>query len=204
MNIYDFDKTIYDGDSSVDFYLYSLKKNPSIIRYIPLQLYGFIMYLFGFYSKVKLKEKFYTYLQGLENIDNLIKNFWDEHKYKVKEWYMEQKQGTDIIISASPEFLLKPMCSELNIQLIGSIVDKNNGKYYGENCYGEEKVNRFYKEVGDVKINRFYSDSLSDTPLAIMAKESFIVQYDEILDWSNYKPKGINRIYDMIFARKKV
>ena len=27
MNVYDFDKTIYDGDSTLDFYLFSLKKN---------------------------------------------------------------------------------------------------------------------------------------------------------------------------------
>lgn len=26
MNVYDFDKTIYDGDSTIDFYLYCVKK----------------------------------------------------------------------------------------------------------------------------------------------------------------------------------
>ena len=26
MNVYDFDKTIYDGDSTLDFYIFSVKK----------------------------------------------------------------------------------------------------------------------------------------------------------------------------------
>ena len=30
MNVYDFDGTIYDGDSSVDFWLYSIRKKPSV------------------------------------------------------------------------------------------------------------------------------------------------------------------------------
>lgn len=27
MNVYDFDKTIYDGDSTADFYIFSLKRH---------------------------------------------------------------------------------------------------------------------------------------------------------------------------------
>ena len=27
MNVYDFDKTIYDGDSTADFYLFSLRRH---------------------------------------------------------------------------------------------------------------------------------------------------------------------------------
>ena len=30
MNVYDFDKTIYDGDSTADFYLFSLKRHKGI------------------------------------------------------------------------------------------------------------------------------------------------------------------------------
>lgn len=31
MNIYDFDETIYDSDSTKDFYFYCLKKYPKIL-----------------------------------------------------------------------------------------------------------------------------------------------------------------------------
>ena len=32
MNVFDFDKTIYDGDCTVDFYMYCLKKYPVIYK----------------------------------------------------------------------------------------------------------------------------------------------------------------------------
>lgn len=32
-NIYDFDKTIYDGDSTVDFFLFCLKREPILILF---------------------------------------------------------------------------------------------------------------------------------------------------------------------------
>ena len=51
LNVFDFDNTIYDGDSSIDFYIFCLKSNPLLIRYLPIQLYGMIMY------KLKIKNK---------------------------------------------------------------------------------------------------------------------------------------------------
>ena len=41
------------------------------------------------------------------------------------------KKDDDVIISASPEFLLKPICKKINIKyLIASNVDKNSRKIY--------------------------------------------------------------------------
>ena len=35
MNIYDFDGTLYHGDSTMDFLKYSFKKHPSLLRFLP-------------------------------------------------------------------------------------------------------------------------------------------------------------------------
>ena len=35
MNVYDFDGTIYDGDSTLDFWYFCLKKHPQILLYLP-------------------------------------------------------------------------------------------------------------------------------------------------------------------------
>ena len=43
MNVYDFDKTIYDGDSTIDFYLFSIKKDFTLIRYFPKQVFYIIL-----------------------------------------------------------------------------------------------------------------------------------------------------------------
>ena len=37
IDVYDFDGTIYDGDSTVDFWLYCLRRKPSLLRFLPHQ-----------------------------------------------------------------------------------------------------------------------------------------------------------------------
>lgn len=200
MNVYDFDKTIYHGDSSVDFYFYCLWTRPKIMIYFPVILLSIGLFLIGIYNKTKLKEKFYSYLVLFDDIDTVIDNFWKDNNNNIKQWYLEKRESSDLIISASPEFLLKPICKKLNINLIASKVDKNNGKYEGENCYGEEKVKRFFdKYTGPIE--KFYSDSLSDAPLAEIAVDSFIVREDNIIKWEYYKPTLLENIKNNLLAK---
>lgn len=112
-----------------------------------------------------------------------IKMFWDTHEKNIKGWYLKQKKDDDIIISASPEFLLNPICERLGIKnLTASKVDVHTGKYSGVNCHGEEKV-RLFRELYGGEIDEFYSDSRSDTPLAEISKKAFMVKGDKIEDW---------------------
>ena len=63
MNVYDFDNTIYKGDSTRDFYFYSLKKFPLIIRFLPYQGYWFLKFILGIVNKTQFKEKMYGFLK---------------------------------------------------------------------------------------------------------------------------------------------
>lgn len=184
MNVYDFDNTIYLGDSTLDFYFFCLKNQPSIIRILPLQIYWFMVYKFKKISKTEFKEKFYAFLSILKNIDKLLEDFWKQKQHFIKDFYLNQQQENDVIISASPYFLLEPICNKLKIKhLIASNVDKCSGKYSGLNCYGEEKVNRFEQFFSLSDIENFYSDSLSDAPLAHYAKNAFLVHNNYITKW---------------------
>lgn len=183
MNVYDFDKTIYDGDSTVNFYKYCIRKRPSVLKHLPKQLWAFFMYFIGVYDKTTMKENFYRFLRAIDDIDLLIEEFWQTNMSKVKKWYFDCKKEDDVIISASPEFLLQYPCNRLNISLIASKVDKKTGIYDGKNCHGKEKVLRFNAVYGDSVIDKFYSDSLSDTPLAELAKEAYIVKGLKIEKW---------------------
>lgn len=102
----------------------------------------------------------------------------------IKKWYLEQKQPDDLVISASPQFLLNDICKRLEIsEPIASAVDKNSGKYTGLNCYGEEKVRRFREKFPDKQIDCFYSDSRSDEPMARIARQAFLVSNVKITNW---------------------
>ena len=85
MNVYDFDKTIYDGDSTLDFYIFSIKKNLLLLRYFPKQFSGIILYYLKVINKERYKEFFFSFLNGIKNIDE-IKKFWEKNEKKIKNW----------------------------------------------------------------------------------------------------------------------
>ena len=43
INVYDFDKTIYDGDSTIDFWIFCLKRNKTILLNIPKIVLTYIL-----------------------------------------------------------------------------------------------------------------------------------------------------------------
>ena len=190
MNVYDFDKTIYDGDSTEDFIIMCLKKQPRLIfRFIRCGI-SFAAYRTGLVSKTAFKEVMYRFLRDIDNIDDYVQEFWDSHIKKIKKFYIANQKADDVIISASPEFLLRDVCQRLGIKhLIASKIDKYTGCCLGINCFGEEKVRRFYtqysSEHGRIpQIDEFYSDSLSDAPLAKLAKHAYIVVGEDTVLWN--------------------
>lgn len=185
MNVYDFDKTIYDGDSTLDFYFFCLKKKPTIAIKLPMQVLGFIMYKLKKINKVQFKEKFFLFLNDIPNIEEYVRCFWNENDKKIKKWYIEQYEENDLIVSASPYFLLQEGCRRLNIKhLIASEVDPNTGKFNSDNCYGINKLERFNEVYPSETINQFYSDCYSDTPLAEKAKQAYIVNKNNVEKWN--------------------
>ena len=72
MNAYDFDHCIYAGDCTIDFYRFCLKQKPALLRYLPRQIWGLVLFAFAFIQKTAFKERFFCFLQGLEDRDALI------------------------------------------------------------------------------------------------------------------------------------
>lgn len=183
INVYDFDKTIYDGDSTLDFYFYCVKEDISLVRFLPTQIMGFILYKLNLKNKEYFKEKFFSFLNGIKNIDEYILGFWGKNENKIKMWLINNKDNI-VIISASPEFLLKSICNKMGVKkLIASKVDKKSGKFFSKNCYGLEKLNRLKIEFTSFEIDEFYSDSISDKYLADISKNSYLIKGDLISKW---------------------
>lgn len=177
VNIFDFDKTIYAGDSSVDFVLYSFRHYPKTLLVIPKIILYSMKYKLGKCTKTEMKEQFFSFLQYIPNIDELLTTFWQTHKKKIKHFYALQNHQNDIIISASPEFLLKPICENLGVKaLIASPVDALTGKFNGLNCHDVEKVRRFKEKYPKATVAEAYSDSLSDKPLFQLAHKAYLVK----------------------------
>ena len=201
MNVYDFDDTIYSGDSSVDFWKFCARRHLKTLLSLPKFGFSMFKYLFGLCGKTELKENFFSFLHYLPDVDADVSAFWDKQFSKVQPWYLSEKQESDVIISASPEFLLRPAAEKLEVSLIASRVDAKTGKFSGENCKGEENVRRFSAEFPNTEVSKFYSDSLSDTPLAEIADEAFVVRKNEFIPWREYHPGVVSRMKNTFLSR---
>ena len=183
-NVYDFDGTIFAGDSTIEFYKYCIFKYPRVIFSIPFAIIGFIFYKLRIWPKEIFKEHFYQFLKEIPDVDDAVKKFWEKNINRIELWYLIQQQANDLLISASPEFLLKPLCERIGINyLVASKVDPCTGKLLGPNCWGEEKVIQMDAKFPEINILEFYSDSLSDLPLAKKAQNSFFVKDGSIYKW---------------------
>ncbi len=182
---YDFDKTIYKKDSSIDFFFFCLNKQKSLIKYFPKIIKESILYILKKRTTKEYKEAFFTYLKDIDDIDKLVSEFWQKKRNNVYNFFVEdvnKKSRPQIyILSASPEFLLAGFTKNYqNVILIGTRMNKKTGKIKGENCKGKEKVKRLPKNV---KIMKFYSDSHSDDPLANISTEAYIVKKGQLKNW---------------------
>lgn len=184
MNVYDFDGTIYDGDSTLDFYKFCVKRHMYLLSYIGVQVCCFPFYVLGIVNKTKMKSMWFSFLKSVPDIDEEINAFWNCHINRIKPWYIQYQKDNDVVISASPKFLLEECCQRLGIHnLIASEVDKRTGIFLMENCHDEAKVRYFRKKYPIEIIDNFYSDSVSDYPMAKLAKRAFIVHKDTITEW---------------------
>ena len=193
MNVYDFDNTIYDGESVFDFYHYSVKKQPKLVKYLFIVMKAMVKYKLCRITVdefEKLAEKYAkNYLNQLKNIDFLVKDFWDKNQHKIKYCYLQQITEEDVIVSASVDFLLEELFSRIGIKnYLATKVDKSTGTV-SKICYRKNKVTLFQEAYPNARIENFYTDSKNDAAMMKISKRTYMVKGDSVklLD---------NRIFD--------
>lgn len=184
MNVYDWDNTIYRGDSTCDFVLWLYVHRPATLLSVFRTAACGLLYGMHVMSKLTFKQNLYHMFVFVKDMDQTADEFVNTHMDHVKKWYLEQKREDDMVISASPEFTIQRFCHQLGIKdVMASVVDPRTGKYTGLNCHGAEKVRRFKEKASSCVIEEFYSDSFSDTPLAELAQKAYLVKGNSRLAW---------------------
>lgn len=184
MNAYDFDKTIYKKDSSMAFYLWCVKHYPRIARRWPSLALEAVRYKTKRISKHVFMERLYQYLHDVPDVFMEVERFWDEHEDDMHIWYKRQWHMDDLIISASPDFLIRPIAGRLGVRnVLASPLNPATGLYEGERCHGEGKVRAFRAAFPKARLESFYSDSLSDTPMALIARKAYLVSGEHLTEW---------------------
>ena len=107
MRVFDFDNTIYDGESVIDFYLFSLRRNPKVARYVPVVLYHLLRYKLGRTTMADLEQagrKYAAqYLSSFDDPEGLVRDFWDGHIRKIKAWYHPEKDDVIVLMGKGHE-----------------------------------------------------------------------------------------------------
>ena len=184
MNVYDFDKTIFYPDSSYAFFLYCLRRFPgAVLRCSPGIVSAAVRYAFKAIPTKALKEKLFAFLRFLPEPERTVAQFWDEHFPGIGEWYLAQKRPDDLIVTASPDFLVGEAGRRLGVRVIGTRMELRSGRIEGENCHDEEKVRRIREAFPEGAIEGFYSDSHSDDPLAALAAKPMMVRKGTLRPW---------------------
>jgi phosphoserine phosphatase len=184
MNVYDFDRTIFDGDSTVLFIRYLLRQRPALALRAPALLGNGLLFVTGFQKKQVFKERLFRSVFAPVDAHALLTPFWDAHENRIKEFYRKIQRPDDVVITASPADIVRPMCERLGIKtVLGSPVDLKTGRYSGNNCHGAEKVRRFNETFPAARVDDFYSDSHSDDPMARVARRAFFVRGEAVEPW---------------------
>lgn len=185
MNVYDFDETLYDGESSLEFFLYYFKVDPSLVKFLPGVIKALVLYKA---EKITLDEFLNDYGKQVEgyiathktDFERTVKSFWDRKIKKIKPFYYKIQRPDDVVITASPDFLIKEACDRLGIKnLISTKIDLVSGEIEAP-CFREAKIERFREVYPTQAIDDFYTDSMNDRFLMPFAKRVFIVRGNKI------------------------
>lgn len=184
MNVFDFDNTIYDGESFVDLFIMVLTKDPSLLKNVPAMVSGVVQYKAGTLrldsALSKYAKVFEDYVVTIPDIDALVNEFWDTHMHKIKPFYEQVRSKDDLVISASPQIVIDEVCRRLGIrQCIGTQFDRETGKL-GRVCFRENKIEAFYEAYPDTHIDTLYTDSMHDKPLMDISDKVFFVKGNKI------------------------
>ena len=194
MNIYDFDNTIYNGDTNRDILLYSFKKHPFMVMKALKRTKALEKeYKRGMISFERVKEAMLSFLFEIDDLNGYIEKFVSSHMKNIKPWYLSRKTDYDIVISASYELWIIPFCKKLGIKYVLATKTDKDGHIIGKNCKGEEKVKRLASTIPNAQIITSYSDSESDLPILEVAKTAYVVEGNKLIPYTRgYKFKNKN------------
>lgn len=186
MNVYDFDNTIYDGESVLHFFFFYIKKTPYLLKYIPKVFNALLKYKAGKVTVEKALEEYAPfvedYFKSIPDIRADAREFWDAHMDRIKPFYRDIQRDDDVIVTASPECTMEEICNRLGIKhCVGSVIDEESGKIT-RLCMRSRKVPAFFDAFPDAEIENFYTDSpKNDAPLIAVAKNAYHVKGNKII-----------------------
>ena len=191
LHLFDFDGTISKSDSMVDFLKFIHKSHYYfiLIKSAPL----FLKFHFKMISKKEFKSNFLlNFLSKLskKKLELKAAEFAFQYKEHLKKSAirhienLKKDKNNDIsIVSASLDIWIIPISDSLGINSITTLTRFNDNLFAGikgENCWGEEKVNRIkeFYELKNYSEIYSYGDSTGDLQMLKLADYKMFKYFD--------------------------
>lgn len=182
---FDFDGTISEKDSLFLFVKFLVGKKRfywGIFTHLHILL-GYLMgILKNSYAKERLSRYYFKgyeiqeFLLECEKFLPVLKVILKDSALKRLHWHKEQGDKI-VLVSASFREYLIPLCAELDIDCIATVLEvkdeKLSGKFSTPNCYGREKVRRIQEKYNLNDFDKIYAygDSRGDREMLDLALE---------------------------------
>ena len=180
MKVFDFDNTIYRGESSIDLAVYMIRNNKKIILFLPMIFKNLVKYKLCLIGReemeVILNDFGQAVMEDKDEVPKIIERFWQTHAHKLNRKILKRISPEDIIITAGPDILINGIRDRLHTDyIISSEVDLDSGRFTYLN-YKDNKVRRYREFYGDTPIDAFYTDSYNDRALMEISDRVFLVK----------------------------
>ncbi len=180
IKVFDFDNTLYHGESSVDLAFYMIRRNKRILLYVPSILINLAKYKMCLVDKEKAEQSINEFLKiavkDKYEAADIVKCFWKENSHRLDKNMIKRISKNDVIITAGPDMLIDGIRDKLGTDnILSSVIDPDKREMIYFN-FGENKARRYKEIYGDTPIDSFYTDSFNDKPLMKLADKVYIVE----------------------------
>ena len=185
--IFDFDGTLTTKDTLIEFFRYAKGNLSFLIGFI---IYAPILILMKLclYPNWKAKQQLFSYFfkgMDIKQFDMICKRFATEHRELLRKKGVDtikdclKRNDKVLIVSASIDNWISPFFEGLDVQILGTKIEIENGiltgRFLTDNCYGQEKVNRIigqYPNRNEYQLIA-YGDSRGDKELLEYADKGY-------------------------------
>lgn len=189
--IFDIDKTVIHTDSMFQFLKYGIRRHPSTTPVILKVVLHSLLYKLRLLEAEKAKSAYFHAMRHLDDAD--LKHFYEtELKPAIfpdalKEMQLKKSKGYHILlVTASPDAYMRYFAELPCVDaVIATKLSVRDGRFTsmieGNNCKGEEKVNRIQQYLSEQRLaidydsSCAYSDSLSDLPMFRLVKHKYLI-----------------------------
>lgn len=187
--LFDFDGTLYPKDSFTGFIFYTLSKRHIVRK--GLQILPWIQaYYLSLYPAHSMRPRLFQSM--FKNISaDFVEKLAEEYAQKIvknldlklfKQLQLHQQKGDQVVlVSASVDLYLKPICNFLNIELICTQTEIKSGlltgNYISEDCSCEQKKIRIQQQynLDDYQYIYAYGNSEEDLEMLSLADYPYMM-----------------------------